>query len=371
VTVQRINLHSFPGRGDVATGGYDHRTLPAERLREHPGLVLVAEAERYAEPEQLGVGIALTIASSSVTGAYLVVADDLEARAPGVAAAMENWAAAQSIDTPTGPIAVTPTTRSGLCHADVGVFTTTCYTGGGWLLTADEGRSLGLLAEYWDAARGKRFDGGFMLGFPGWGETAVRTLKGGVRRRGWRSKLHRPTLRAKPIGAHGLSAEFTKAGRGGRTLDGSPAGHWERDRSGRMLPFLGRIVDLIGPAFAFDGLDTSDLSEHLAAFDLPALDVPAAVLVAPEAADHLLAVALAVHRLAVVLDARASRWLATPEQQRLGRATVGLRSIVSPGSLAGATWRRSGITPPLRKFAAPNDAALDRWSAAGHGGWTT
>jgi hypothetical protein len=371
MTAQPINLHSFPGRGDIASGRYEYRSMPAERLRQHAGLVLVAAAERYAMPESLGLGMALTFISSSVTGASLVVADDLEARTPEVLAGITAWAASRSVDTPAGPMPVKVLTRGQLCDPERGVLTTTCYTGGGWLLTADEGRSLGLLADYWKAARGNRFAGGFMLGLPGWGEHEDRTDKGGSRHRGWRSKLHRPTVLAKTIGGHGLAAEFGKAGRGGWAPGGSRAGHWERGRDGRALPFLGRIVDLIGPAFAFDGIDTSDLSEHLGAFDLPDLDIPAAVPVNAGSADHLLAVALAVHRLAVALDAEAARWLTTRDEASIGRAAIGLRFMVSPGSLAGAVWRRSGVTPPLHKFGAPDDAALDRWAAAGHGGWAT
>ena len=80
---------------------------------------------------------------------------------------------------------------------------------------------------------------------------------------------------------------------------------------------------------------------------------------------------LAVHRLAVALDAEASRWFTTPAEQADGKAVVGLRHLVSPGSLAAAALRHSGNTPPLRKFRYPDDAALDRWAAAGHGGWVT
>ena len=362
MTAQQTNQHCFPGRGDIQIDGYMHHTLRAERLRERAGLVFVATAERDRTPEHWGLGVALGFVSSSLTGAYLVVADDFETRTPEGFAELERHAAAMRIDSPTGPLAVRVVRRGQLCDPDTGLLTTTCYTGHGWLLTADEGRSLGLLADYWGAARGKRFDGGFVLGLPGWGQ-----MEDGR----WRAKLHRPTLLAKAIGGHGLVAEFSKAGRGGWTPDGSRAGHWEKGRDGRALPGRGRIVDLIGPAFAFDGLDTSDLSEHLAAFDLPAWNVPAAVLVDRASADGLLAVALAAHRLAVALDAEAARWLTTPREQSIGRATVGLRHMVSPGSLAGATWRRSGVTPPLYKFAIPDDAALDQWAAAGHGGWTT
>ena len=369
MTAQAINLHSFPGRGDDLD--WDNRNQRAERLVEHPGLFFLGVAERYALRERWGLGIALRFIGSSVTGANLVVADDLQCRAPARLTALEVWGEGHPVVTPIGRVPVDVHTRSQLCDPDVGVLTTTCYTGGGWLFTADEGRTLGLLAEHWSTAHGIQFRGGFVLGLPGWGEVEDRTDRAGSRHQGWRPMLHRPTMGAKTVGGHGLIVEFNEAGRGGRTLDGGQAGHWERGRRGQMLPFRGRIVDLIGPAYAFDGLDTGDLSEHLHAFGLPTLSVPAAVPVEPDAAAHLLAVALSAHRLAVAIDAEAAQWLTTPQDQRDGKATVGLRFMASPGSLAGAALRRSGITPPLRKFAVPDDAALDRWAAAGHGGWTT
>jgi hypothetical protein len=117
------------------------------------------------------------------------------------------------------------------------------------------------------------------------------------------SKLHRPKLRAKALGGHGLMAEWGRAGRNGRTPDGRAAGQWHGGR-----PYLGRIVDLVGPAFALDGIDTSDLKEHLGAFGLPALSVPAALPISPDGAAHLYRLARAVHALALALDEEAARW---------------------------------------------------------------
>ncbi len=53
------------------------------------------------------------------------------------------------------------------------------------------------------------------------------------------------------------------------------------------------------------------------------------------------------------------------------RATVALRELVSPGSLAVRLWRRSGATPPLAKFSTPDDAGLGDYAAGLHGGWCT
>ena len=59
------------------------------------------------------------------------------------------------------------------------------------------------------------------------------------------------------------------------------------------------------------------------------------------------------------------------EHESARRATVALRDLVSPGSLAVRLWRRSGTTPPLAKFASPDDAALCEYAAGLHGGWCT
>jgi hypothetical protein len=144
-----------------------------------------------------------------------------------------------------------------------------------------------------------------LLGLTGCGEYTTWTDAKGRPRSGWRAELHTPPIRIKAMGDHGLRAEYGRAGRGGRTPKaGEPAGHWEDGK-----PFLGRIVDLVGPAFALDGEDTSSLAIHLKAFGVPACEVPAAVTVEPHSAEELLAVARAVHSLALALDKQVARWL--------------------------------------------------------------
>jgi hypothetical protein len=50
---------------------------------------------------------------------------------------------------------------------------------------------------------------------------------------------------------------------------------------------------------------------------------------------------------------------------------VALGPLFSPGSMAGALWRATGLTAPLAKFATPDDLALAAWIEAAHGGWVT
>lgn len=361
MTAQPIHVHGWPGRGDVSRSTAARETPRSERFGSRPAIALVAAAERYRIPETWGLGIALSVNGPTIAGATLIVGDDLD---QDRLHALRAWARSAVIATPSGRRQVRVVTRTAWCDPD-GDGLIGAYRGGRWLVTADEGRSLGLLAEWWGPAMG-RFRGGLSLGFPGWGEYATWTDRKGRKRSGWRPRLHEPPMRAKALGAHGVVAEWARAGRRGLTPDGEPAGHWEAAR-----PFRGRIVDLIGPAHAFDGLDTGDLGDHLAAFGSPALDVPAAVPVTPEGADCLLDVARAVHGLTLTLDAEAARWLVTPGDLREGKARLTLRAIVSPGSVATAILDRSGVTPPLAKYTTPDDAALDRWQEAVHGGWVT
>ncbi len=297
---QVVNLRAWPGRAPVKERRRGSPRRP-DRLVRRGALVLIVVAERGVVPERIGLGIGLWALGPTVAEVFVVTADDLMARDPGAYRALESWAAATTYPTPRGSGHPRLRTHAGLCDPDVGPLLRT-YTGGSFFLTADEGRTLGLLAVHAAPARGT-FDGGFSLGLPGWGEVETWTDAQGRSRRGWVALAHRPVLRAKALGGHGLRAEWGRAARGGKLPSGQPAGRWDRGR-----PFLGRIVDLVGPAFALDGIDTSDLAEHLGAFCLPALSVPPALPVSPEAAATLYALARAIHRLALALDEEATRW---------------------------------------------------------------
>ena len=365
MTAQRINLHAWPGRGNASRAPAAGDTPGAERFADRPGIVLVAAAERDVLPETWGLGIALSVHGPTVSGASLIVPDGL---AGDQLAALRTWAASVALATPSGHRRVRVTTRTAWCDPD-GSGLIGAYKGGRWFVTADEGRSLGLLVDWRGPAMG-RFRGGFSLGLPGWGAPGEWRTRRGRSRSGWRARLHEPALRVKALGGHGLIAQWGRAGRRGLTPDGQEAGHWEGKR-GQRKPFGGRIVDLVGPAHAFDGLDTGDLGEHLGAFGLPPVDLPAEVPVTPESAAQLLDVASSVHQLALALDTEAGRWLMTREDHRAGIARLTLRRIVSPGSVAARILDASGATPPLSKFSSPDDPELDRWQSAGHGGWVT
>lgn len=365
MTPRVLNVHTVPPRGDTSKWTAEAKAPTAERFDERGALVLMAAAERGAMPERFGLGVGLSVAGERVRGAQLIVDDDLEARDPRALAELVDWGADRPLVTSRAPLAVPVVTRTAFCHPKDGLLYARAYRGGDWLLTGDEGRSLGLLAErppngrQWPRSQGW-FAGGVTLGLPGCGHYGTRTDAKGRQRWGWQALLHTPPLRAKALGDHGLLAQWARAGWGGRSPDGEPAGHWERGPDGVLRPFLGRLVDLIGPAFALDGKDTGDLGQHLAAWGLPAHVVPTSVFVSPESAENLLDAALSVHRLAVLLDDELARWLG---------GSVGLGELVSGGSLARLLWTRTGARPPISKFATPDDDALCAYAAGLHGGW--
>jgi hypothetical protein len=349
MTVRSINLHSFPGRSK-GNGRHGTQRRKSKRFGDRAALILVATAERYGVPEHPGIVFGLSVHGKTVIGATVATPDS------GLSPSeIHLWAQRSRLGPLLRPVGVTD--HRGFTDPDSGRFTL-AYKGAEWIVTADQGRSLGLLAEHWAPCTDRFWRGGHSIGIAGWGRLEEWTDKIGRKNRKWRGRLHEPVLRLKPIGPHGLMAGFGGAGRGGRGPDGRPAGRWEKDpATGELRPSRGWLVDLIGQAHAFDGIDTADLSEHLAAFGLPQVGVPAAVAVDVEGAQQLLDVALAVHRLALVIDARAKSW------------GLGFGEVFSPGGIGQHQWRATGALPPLAKFTNLDDAALNRWAGAAHGGW--
>jgi hypothetical protein len=375
VTIRATAGRGWPGRGKAADAKPPRRPRAEDRFGDFGFVVLVATAERYALPERWGVGVALAGTGTAISTVQVIVADDLGERDPEALRRIQAWAAGTTLAGPLGIVPVEVVTRTGFFHPTEGLFSGT-YWRGRWCVTGDAGRTLGLCADrdHWAPGRG-RYSSGWSGKLPGWATFETWTDDRGRERAEWRPLLHQPVLRVAPLADHGLMAEYGRAGYGGYTTrpprkgprkDFHHAGHWERGK-----PFRGRFLDVVGPAAALDGEDTGMLSEHLAAFGLPPLDVPAAVEVGPDAAAHLLDVAQAVHGLALRLDEEAGRWLATREDRRDGIARLSLPRLASPGTLATRILDRSGLTPPLAKFAIPNDRALRAWSAHQHGGWAT
>jgi len=334
-----VNLQHWPGRGTPHVPKAGPRP---DRLGDRASLVLAVAAERGASVERLGLGVALGIFGESVTDAWLIVPDGR----PEVAEELAPWATANQIDTPAGSRPFRVISASKFFDYRAGPFTTTVYGGRGWLVGANLGRVLGLIAECWAPARG-RFEGGWRFYPPTWSDVVDRPGRGPTVQP---VSPHRPPIRAKSVGALGTLIEFSLP----------PRGMGKRDADGRA--FRGHFLDVLAGAFALDGVDSDHLADHLGAFGLPEVEMPTAVTMGSAGADQLTAVVQAVHALALRIDTGAARWCG-------GWLDPG--RLTSPGSVAAGLLEGAGVLPPLVKFARPDHEALGRWAAAHHGGWLT
>jgi hypothetical protein len=350
-----INLQDWPGRDGVSAK--PSRRQPFDRLGDRSGLVLAVAAERYATDERFGLGAFLSITERSVHGAGLVLPDDLPERK---AAALQAWCASRFVDAPRGPRPWECLTLSEFFDYRTGPFTRRVYCSAGWLVTVDLGRTLGLVAETWAPARATRRSTFWRGAFKGYLSTWSKIDD----RKGHEGRLdsvspHRPAFKVKTAGAHGYIAQFDRGsggpGAGKRNPDGSA--------------YRGRFLDVIQLAHVLDGVDSDDLGDHLEAFGFDRLDLPAAVNLDVEGAERMALVVEAVRSLAIVLDAEASKWFTTSGDRARGYGRVDLGGLVSPAGLAAEIPRKAGVTPPLVKFATPDDAALGRWMGAHRGGW--
>ncbi len=352
-----INLQDWPGREGVSAK--PGRRQPFDRLGDRSGLVLLVAAERYAPEERFGLGAFLSITGRSVHGAGLIVPDDLPERGAEV---LRAWCASLFVDTPAGPRPWECLTLSEFFDYKTGPFTRRVYCGAGWLVTADLGRTLGLVAEpptankEWGAPRGDFWRNGLKLHLPTWAEADQREDRGGVLDP---VSPHRPALRVKTAGAHGYFAQFARAPGGPGTGKRNPDG----------TAYRGRFLDVVQAAYVFDGVDSGDLGDHLEAFGFDRLNLPAAVTLDAEGAEEMAGLVEAVRSLAIVLDEEASKWFTTSADRARGYGRVDLGGLVSPAGLAAEIPRKAGVTPPLLKFRVPTDLELSGWIAAHRGGW--
>jgi hypothetical protein len=351
-----LNLQDWPGREGVSAKPL--RLRPFERFADRSAIVFVAAAERYAPEERFGLGAYLSITGRSVLGAGLVVPDGRS----DVSEVLQVWCEGRAVETPAGPRRWECLTLREFFDYRTGLFTKRVYAGAGWLVTADLGRTLGLVAEAWAPTRAtNRSDfwrGGFKLYLPTWSKIDGRENHEG---RLDPVSPHRPAFLVKRAGAHGYVAQFDR-GQGG-ALAG------KRNPDG--TPYRGRLLDVVTAGHVFDGVDSGELGDHLEAFGLSRLDLPAAVTLDIEGAEIMAGLVEAVRSLALVLDEEASRWLTTSGDRARGYGRLDLGGLVSPAGLAAEIPRRAGVLPPLVKFRVPTDLELRSWIAAHRGGWLT
>ncbi len=366
-TLSTINIQAWPGREGVVS--HHGPSAPLPRLAYNRGLVLVVAGERGAPEDRLGLGAYFVITGRTVHAAGLIVPDGR----PEVAAALNAWCAARTVNTLRGRRPWDLVTMAEFLDYRTGTFTKRVYTDGGQpvLVTADLGRTLGLIAHepvdgsLWPTPRGF-WHGGVKLHIRGWAKPDEREG-----RQGTLDTIgpHRPALRVKSAGAHGWLAQFSPApgGRGAQApaVTGARAGKRNPDGSA----FRGRFFDVIQAGDVLDGLDSGELADHLSAFGFERLDMPAVVTLDGDGADEMARLVEAVYGLALRLDEEASLWLTTAEERDQGHARINPAGFTSPAGIATAIVRRAGVESPLVKFTTPDAAALGRWMGAHKGGW--
>lgn len=317
-------------------------------LGRRPALYLFAAARTGAVPETFGLGAAIVARGPSVLNGTLVVPDDADA---DTFDRLRAWATAHPLATLAGARPWHVATVSGFFDpfATVGwapyAFGPTAYSGRGWVVGANLGRTFGLSAEHVVARIGKHRDG-WALWLPGWGR---RHEDGAVKRR----SPHRPCLNVKARRV-GWQVEFgpVVGTNGKRTAEGQ----WR-----------GAFLDVQSLAYALDGDRGATYAEHCAGFGIDAGELPLAVDI-EDGAEQVTAALDGIRRLAAVLDHEAGRWLSSSTDRREQVRRFDLARTVSPGALAGHVLRRFGVRPPLLTMDL-DDAEHRGWAETFRGGW--
>jgi len=267
------------------------------RLKDRMGLYMVALPESGAVPERVGLGTWMLTLGRVPLSAGLFHDDQLEARDPNRLLSCREWCEAFTIDTPIGPLGLSCTSLS---EFNTGPFLRHGYYGRCAVVGADLGRTLGLMADWWGPAKRPEFRGGWSLGLRGWGVVSEREG-----RQRWSASYGRPWLFVQAVGSYGTRAAF---GWPRKNPEGKRRGVWVTNANGNLSSFRGHFLDVVGSAFTFDGVESSELEDHLGAWNIDPVDATSAICVDPEGCERAIAIVQAVHRLAMAVDSEAARW---------------------------------------------------------------
>jgi hypothetical protein len=308
--------------------------------------------ERGQIPERFGLGAFMVSTGSVVLDGGLVYDDSLGEHDPEALDALMEWARCHPVETGTSfrDRRVLP-----LSEFNKTVFARRGYTGQGFVASADLGRTLALGADHVAPARLDGWADGFALGLRGLG---VVTSKRG--RPEWVRDTGCPIVYVQAVSAHGTRAGFGRP-RPSFDKDGRDAerrGVWVPNGNGKLTHYKGRFLELLGASHGLSGVDSSDLDDHLLAWDLAPLELPFAVDTDPAGAACVTSAVDTLHRLTLLLAKEAREWA----------GGIDLRRIHSPGSVASEVLVRMGLTAPLGHFELDDDE-LQSWMSGLHGGW--
>jgi hypothetical protein len=351
-----VHLRGWPGLDDWRPP--PRPATKATRFGERVSVVLFATSDSSATHDRLGMGGFLIVMGRSVLDGGLVVADDLALRDPAGLASIEAWGHEHPVETTVGERPWRVVTVSAFCDPFATVdgtpwaFQPRAYSGTGFVVGADLGRTFGLVAEHWGARRGLNAHG-WEVWLPGWGRQTAT---------GWhRVSPNRPELRMKARRS-GWEVEFAPCG---NDTNGRPYGKRVDGRSWR-----GAFIDVLSLAYALDADRGASFAEHRANLWLEPVELPVQLPVDGNGARCVARAVLAIHELALVLDEGAARWFTTPKDRSEGRGRVSLTHTSSPGMLAAGIPGRFGIEAPLARFRLTEDEHRP-WAETFHGGWNS
>jgi hypothetical protein len=300
-------------------------------------------------PGSVGLGAALVVCGGSVVRGCLLVGDDVAETDAAGFDSVRAWAAAHPLGRAPWQVWHVATVSDffdpeATVERQPWAFTPNAYTGAGFVIGADLGRTFGLVANHVSPRRGKN-RGSWEVWLPGWGREWDD---------GWRRvSPHRPALRVKARRV-GWQVEFGPCTRGFGKVVGGRA--WR-----------GRFVDVISLGYAFDGQRGCTFAEHAENFGLAPVELPLAVPVDADGAAKLVEAVEAIHALAVKLDEQAGRWFTTPRDRNEGRGRIDLARTVSPAALPDRLLTGFGVKAPLDVWRL-SAAELEHWAETFHGG---
>jgi hypothetical protein len=318
------------------------------------GLVIyvAARLDQYGQsvgPGSVGLGAALVVCGGSVVRGCLFVGDDVPETDAAGFDSVRAWAAAHPLG--HGPWQVWQVATvsdffdpTATVEQQPWAFTPNAYTGAGFVIGADLGRTFGLVAEHVSPRRGKN-RGSWDVWLPGWG----RKWEDGLRR----VSPHRPALRVSARRV-GWQVEFGPCHKGfGKLVDGRT---WR-----------GQFVDVMSLAYALDGQRGCTFAEHAENFGQKPVELPLGVPVDANGAARMAEAVEAIRALAVKLDEQAGRWLTTPRDRNEGRGRTDLARTVSPAALPDRLLASFGVRAPLDMWRL-SEAELEHWAETFHGG---
>ncbi len=335
-----VNMRGWPGLDGWRPPGAPAAYTP--RLGDRPALVLVMASEVGVTPERYGLGAFLVVIGRSVLDAGVIVPDDLTA---GARTEVEHWTKHHRIETSGGRRRWRVTMLSEFFDPRTGPFVQNAYSGCGWVIGADLGRIFGLTAEHVVERTGNG-RGSWEVWPPGWG---IDGEKGRISR----TSPHRPPLRCTPRRV-GWQVEFGPCEK--------RCGKYVGDHQWR-----GAFVDVLSLAYALDADRGGSFAEHREDLGLGPVELPISVSRDVLGACRMADAVVAVHELAIELDATAPNWFTTAGDRAEERGRLDLARTVSPGGIAAGLLLRAGVRTPIETFRLSGEEHA-HWCESFHGG---